>query len=232
MTLQELICLHAPTADALITCLSNQKNKVAATVHVTGKTSEVRPDDSDQIHTRALLQNNVNPDGTYEFPGIPLTTYSGKTRDLRPTRVAELPRMPCVIGGTPDGPTTDAILDSGSQANVVSWEYAENHKLPRITTKSTVQGICGPDQPYAYESISNIWVGGHSVPIHVFVLPTGVGNEDILLGLPFIMDSQAILEFGDNPTVGRINIIFGKTRLLVPTGDLAVPRRSNLPVAI
>ena len=106
------------------------------------------------------------------------------------TRLTSLPSLYINIDN-PDSRKVLALLDSGSECNVISIRLAKALGLPIRETKVQSQGINGVDPvPFLGETVVPLFLCEKKLRVHFFISQCDVANHDMLLGMPFFMDSR------------------------------------------
>jgi len=226
ITPQHLFTLNPTFTSALVAKIQNVRDKVATTVYLddSGKTTKAPKNNKEYKTSAAVLE--IGDEGELEIRGEGLRTNFLK-RDGEPTRVGALPRLSCSIGPNRGEFPTKAILDTGSEINSISYAFAERTGVALMDSIATSKSYHGTTVTFRGEVKEKIWVGGHSLYLHFFVMPPDQPCEDVLLGVPFIKDSQMCIEHHPETGSIRANMIFGNTRLVVPVHDKRQSTRSD-----
>lgn len=131
------------------------------------------------------------------------------------TRIHALPMMYVRVGPSEESAAIRAILDTGSEANIVSAEYADRHGLAYEPTEVYSSAYhTGRPIRFLGEMRERIWVAGQWVPGHFFVMPLGQTKHDILLGMPFAKDVSLTFEWSKTSDLLRANFLIRNLRII------------------
>ena len=227
VSIASLAQLNPQIALMMLAQLRNTAENVTKTVQIEGdKTAlssnaqEVDPTPSTKPEGSAdnswALITQQMPQAYQEGP-IPVERKPLGISDFTPKRVAELGRVTCSVGGDNEENRTAAVLDTGSQTNTMSFEYAERCNLPIRPTKARSKSYHGSEVAFQGECVTTLWIGGYWIKIHCFVMPPGTAAEDLLLGLPFILDANVAIEKNAERKKVRLNMLFRDVRLVINT---------------
>ncbi|KAF5327938.1 hypothetical protein D9758_018056 [Tetrapyrgos nigripes] len=104
-------------------------------------------------------------------------------------------KMEVTIGGK----TFMAMIDSGSELNLMSREIPEMLGLPvdYEGTRWSLRGVHGNAEPLkGVVTDAPLMIGKHEFPHHIFVANNDLDRQDIILGQPFLHHFAARLDYG------------------------------------
>ncbi|KAF5319075.1 hypothetical protein D9758_019120 [Tetrapyrgos nigripes] len=98
------------------------------------------------------------------------------------------------------GKTFMAMIDSGSELNLMSREILEMMGLPvnYEGTRWSLRGVHGHAEPLqGVVTDAPIMIGKHEFPHHIFIANNDLDKQDIILGQPFLHHFAARLDYGN-----------------------------------
>jgi len=109
-----------------------------------------------------------------------------------------------------------AIIDNGSQTNIVSKSYALKHGLKLTSTRLGMKTFnpAVPQTNFQGVAVVPVWVEGYCILTSMFVADDDQMSDPLLLGGPFCLHSKINFSYGDD----LITVILssGNTRLHIP----------------
>ena len=132
------------------------------------------------------------------------------TRDTAPMRVVGLLRLRYDIDGAYKEYPIVAILDSGSETNLMSYKLAISVSLPIRPITSSFTVYYRLIIKYYDEIMIKLIIKGYWTYIYYFVMFESLVAEDLLLDILFYWNAKLCYEYNNNINVLRVNVIFNK----------------------
>ncbi|ORY65768.1 uncharacterized protein BCR38DRAFT_483452 [Pseudomassariella vexata] len=139
---------------------------------------------------------------------IDLLTHKQKLEMMVATRVH---RLPMLYGRLVSSQMKKicALLDCGSECNLISWDLCMSLGLAVRETNIVSRGLHGKRQ-LAGEVVEKFWLGDLCIEVHSFVLPEGEAAQAVILGMPFFRNMSLTFDYKDKEVV-TANVVFGDT---------------------
>lgn len=162
--------------------LSNASDDETTTVgvHTMDGYTSIRSSDDDYI-------------GSSRGRRTPAVHYPGEAMNFmesnRPLKlIQDLPMLAVRLQG-PNGRMVKALIDSGSEGNMVSKTVAEEFGLPVWGKPIVTRAYTNDRATLPGETLCTVYMGNTFVQVRMFVAPEGV-TQECLLGMPFIRATQ------------------------------------------
>lgn len=159
---------------------------------------KVQPGDSPEERLRTLLST-------------PIGRLSGSERTLlgAVTRTHNVPSLYCNFV-SPTSEKVLAMLDTGSECNLISRAVAERFCLPMVSTNLQSKGLHGDPVAFIGETQAPVVLAGVPILCHFFVIDNteALGFHDLLLGIPFFTDTSLTLDFMKGCMISA-NMLYG-----------------------
>lgn len=101
-----------------------------------------------------------------------------------------------------------ALIDSGSECNVISAALAQEHGLAIQDTTVISKGL-HQSRAFLGETQGKFILAGQSINCHFFVMDGSAGGYDILLGMPFLKETNLTFTYNEGRLVSA-NVAFGE----------------------
>jgi hypothetical protein len=127
----------------------------------------------------------------------------------------ELPKI-MVRLNNPDGMLVEAIVDTGSEGNMISERIARQYKLKVTPMKVTTTSYTSNKLTILGQTGVKVYLASTWVPQQLFIAPKGAVSVNFILEMPFIRSTRAT--FDNSPKDRSILLIYrlGTTRLITP----------------
>ena len=123
------------------------------------------------------------------------------------------------VGPNGDETLVRGLLDTGAAINVIVDTYCKKNNLPFIASNTVLRGWTANSAPT--ELIGTLadylWIGGRKIRTSFQVVKAENSSHDMILGLPFICDSRAVISYNvpeGTPPIAQL--IMGNAKLHVP----------------
>ena len=136
-----------------------------------------------------------------------LLTFAQSTQVKMATKIQSLPCLYMKIED-PLSAKILALLDCGSECNLITLELALKCGLAITQSRITSKGLYGSSVPFAGETQATILLATRSITVEFFVVSQGLGYHDILLGMPFFNDTRLTFDYQNDRLVSA-NVNFG-----------------------
>ena len=193
-------------------------------------------DDSDQDETdeEESVPDKKDAKGKKRKLVSALITRSPLSATLTKSNIIEIMELPSIyvsFGRNIEIPAWRALIDSGSQINVMSHQVWARCQLSLEPTSSMSVPFHGSARPFAGKTTCEVRLGdSYFLRQTFYVMPANTTTTDVLLGMPFIAATHMKFEYDDGDekdTEIRAALVINGTRLITTVSPSALARRKE-----
>lgn len=149
---------------------------------------------ADVLHQFLSMTADSRRPGPDDPLGIPIErmTLSQRAKLVLATRYYHLPRLFIYLGEGDH--KVCAILDTGSECNLIPWSLVESRGIAWSPTTTVSVGLHGKEA-FMGECVVPVWLGPHVVSQHFFILDDKTKEYSVILGMPFIQNTKMTFDY-------------------------------------
>ena len=106
-----------------------------------------------------------------------------------------------------------AILDTGSECNLIPWTMVESRGIAWSPTTTVSVGLHGKES-FMGECVVPVWLGPHVVSQHFFILDDSKRNYSVILGMPFVQNTKMTFDYLESGGI-RAKLVMDDNKLLI-----------------
>lgn len=143
---------------------------------------------------------------------------SNLLRDPEGRQLAHCQKLPRIVVRLAhlDGYSVEALLDTGSEGNIVSSDIAKKYRLQPTSVTAHTTSYSNTKVEILGEVEIPVYLGNTYIPQRMYVAPASVVSIPFILGMPFVRAAKVSFDHMTRGGEMHVRCQLGATRVVTP----------------